>query len=125
LNGRDITIYRNDLDGTFYLSSDGEGVYFNSMPPDSGGPDPVGEFAVYPSPATSQASFAWSTAAGESCFISVFNLNGEKVLDVQAFGGVYTWDLSTGAGVVSPGLYAVLFRTSGGEAFSEYFAISR
>ena len=125
LNGRNITIYRTDLDGTFYLSSDGEDVYYNTMPPDSGGPDPVNAFAVYPSPATSQATFSWNTADGQSCGIAVYNLNGEKVLDVQASGGGYTWNLSTGSGVVSPGLYAAIFRTAGGETFTEYFTILR
>ena len=125
LNGRNITIYRTDLDGTFYLSSDGEGIYFNTMPPDSGGSEPVNEFAVYPSPATTQASFSWNTTDGQSCGITVYNLNGENILDVQASGGLYVWNLSTGAGVASPGLYAAVFRTSGGEPFTEYFTILR
>ena len=125
LNDRDITVYRNDLDGTFYLSSDGENVYYNTMPPDSGGPDPVNAFAVYPSPATTQATFSWSIADGQNCSIAVYNLNGEKVLNVQASGGLHTWNLSTGAGVVSPGLYAAVFRTAGGETFTEYFTVSR
>ena len=125
LEGSGITIYRNDLDGTFYLSSDGEGVYFNTMPPDSVGPEPINEFAVYPSPATSQATFAWNSEDAQHCSITVFNLNGEKVFDVQAAGGTYIWNLSTDAGVASPGLYAAVFRTSGGEVFTEYFTVSR
>ncbi len=125
LEGSGITIYRNDLDGTFYLSSDGEGVYFNTMPPDSEGPEPINEFAVYPSPATSQATFAWNSEDAQHCSITVFNLNGEKVFDVQAAGGTYIWNLSTDAGVASPGLYAAVFRTSGGEVFTEYFTVSR
>lgn len=126
INGRDITIYRTDLDGTFYISSDGKDVYCNSMPPDSGGPEPVNEFAVYPSPATTQATFSWNSDQSQNCSIAVFNLNGEKVLHVQASGGVYVWNLCTGAGVASPGLYAAVFRMAGGEApFTEYFTISR
>jgi len=125
LIGRNITIYRTDLEGTFYLSSDGREVFFNTMPPDSGGPDPVNEFAVYPSPATTQATFSWDSSEEQDCGITVYNLNGEKVLDVQASGGSYTWNLGTGSGVVSPGLYAAVFRIPGGEAFTEYFAISR
>lgn len=125
LNGRNITIYRTDLDGTFYLSSDGEDVYYNTMPPDSGGPDPVNTFAVYPSPATTQATFSWNSANGQNCGIAVYNLSGEKVLDVHASGGVYIWNLSTGSGVASPGLYAAVFRAVGGETFTEYFTISR
>ncbi len=123
LHGRGITIYRTDLDGTFYISSDGEDVYYNSMPPE--GSEPSGEFAVYPSPATSQATFTWNSDDSQHCSIAVFNLNGEKVLDAQASGGVYTWNLSTDAGVASPGLYAAVFRTSGGEVFTEYFTVSR
>lgn len=125
LNGRNITIYRTDLDGTFYLSSDGKDVYYNTMPPESGGPDPVNTFAVYPSPATTQATFSWDTADGQNCGIAVYNLSGEKVLDARASGGVYIWNLSTGSGVASPGLYAAVFRVAGGETFTEYFTISR
>jgi len=125
LEGSGITIYRNDLNGTFYLSSDGEGVYFNSMPPDSGGPESINTFAIYPSPATSQATFAWDSSDNQHCGITVFNLNGEKVLAVQAAGGTFTWDLSTGAGFVSPGLYAAVFRMPGGEVFTDYFTVSR
>ena len=126
LIGRDITIYRTDLHGTFYISSDGEGVYYNSMPPSGGGGTaPIDEFAVYPSPATSVVTFAWNATAGQTSSIMVFNLNGEKILDVNAASGSYTWNLSTGDGLVSPGLYAVVFRTSGGETCTEYFAVSR
>ncbi|MCD4700489.1 MAG: MBL fold metallo-hydrolase [Candidatus Aegiribacteria sp.] len=125
LNDRGITIYRTDLDGTFYISSDGEGVYYNTMPPDSGGSELLNEFAVYPSPATTQATFSWNSDNSQHCSINIFNLNGEKVFDVQAAGGVYTWDFSTDSGVASPGLYAVVFRTSGGEVFTEYFTVSR
>lgn len=126
LNGRNITIYRTDLDGTFYISSDGQGVYYNSMPPTGGGdPDSINEFAVYPSPATSVVTFAWDATGGQSSSITVFNLNGEKILDVNATNGSYTWNLSTGDGMASPGLYAVVFRTSGGETCTEYFAVSR
>ncbi len=126
LYGRNITVYRTDLEGTFYLSSDGENVYFNSMPPDTGGPAQLNEFAVYPSPAVSVAAFTWNSDASQNCAITVFNLNGEKILDVQAAGGLYTGDLSTGSGFASPGLYAVIFKLSGGdESYIEYFAVSR
>ncbi|MCK5064418.1 MAG: T9SS type A sorting domain-containing protein, partial [Candidatus Fermentibacteraceae bacterium] len=126
LIGRDITIYRTDLHGTFYISSDGEGVYYNSMPPSGGGGTaPIDEFAVYPSPATSVVTFSWNATEGQTSSIMVFNLNGEKILDVNAASGSYTWNLSTGDGLVSPGLYAVVFRTSGGETCTEYFAVSR
>jgi beta-lactamase superfamily II metal-dependent hydrolase len=125
LSDRNITVYRTDQDGTFYLSSDGENVYYNTMPPDTGGPDPVNAFAVYPSPAISQATFSWNIDDGQNCSIAVYNLNGEKTLDVQASGGLYTWNLSTGSGVVSPGLYAAVFTVAGGETFIEYFTISR
>jgi len=125
LNGSNIDIYRTDLDGTFYISSDGSDVFVNAMPPDAGGDDPVNEFAVYPSPATAQATFAWSVEDGQSCSIAVYNLNGEKVYDVLATGGVCSWDLCTGEGMVSPGLYAAVFRTSGGETFTEYFSVLR
>lgn len=123
LNDRGITIYRNDLHGTFYISSDGYDAYYNTMPPQ--GPEPINEFAVYPSPATTQANFAWNSSDNQHCSITVFNLNGEKVLDVQAAGGIFTWNLTTDSGVASPGLYAAVFRTSGGEVFTEYFTVSR
>lgn len=125
LLGRNITIYRTDLHGTFYISSDGEGVYYNTMPPENGGPQPEGDFAVYPSPATSQAGFAWDVEAGEECRITVYNLNGEMVLDVTAAGGIFTWDLSSEGGLVSPGLYAAVFRITGGGSCTEYFTVSR
>lgn len=123
---RGITIYRTDLDGTFYISSDGQGVYFNSMPPagGGGGGSPNG-FAAYPSPATSEITFSWNTESGQTCSIAVFNLNGERVLDISASGGSYTWNLAVEGDLASPGLYAVVFRTSGGESYTEYFTLSR
>ena len=95
------------------------------MPPDSGATEPINNYAVYPSPTTSQATFAWNSEEAQHCTITVFNLNGEKVFEVQAAGGIYAWNLSTDAGLASPGLYAAVFRTSGGGVFTEYFTVSR
>lgn len=125
LNGRNIDIHRTDLDGTFYISSDGQGVYFNTMPPQGGTQQEIDGFAVYPSPAISQATFAWDGDDSPQCGIAVFNLNGEKILDVSASGGSYTWDLQTDGGLASPGLYAAVFTLQGGESFTEYFTVSR
>lgn len=125
--GRGITIYRTDLDGTFFLSTDGNEVYFNMMPPTGGGgPSNPETYAVFPSPATSTATFTWDPGHGESASIRVFNLNGELVLDVDATGDGYVWDLSTpGGGLASPGLYAAIFTTSEGGTCTEYFTVSR
>ncbi len=127
LLGRDITIYRTDRDGTFYLSTDGEEVYFNSMPPTGGGGSVDPEtFSVFPSPATDTATFAWDPADGDQALIRVFNLNGELVLDVDAVDGSFLWDLATSGGSpAAPGLYAAVFSTSEGVICTEYFTISR
>jgi len=126
LNGRNIDVFRTDLLGTFYISSDGQDVYFDTMPSQGGDPQPVSGFAVYPSPATSEANFTWDPEGSEECEITVYNLNGESILQASASGGVYTWDLVTpGGGLVSPGLYAAVFQTEGGAAYTEYFTVSR
>ena len=125
IQGRGIDIYRTDIHGTFYISSDGQGVYYNAMPPEGGDPQPVDGFAVYPSPATAQANFSWDTDRGDECVISVYNLNGERVLEVRASGGLHTWDLGTEGGLASPGLYAAVFLPEGGEPYTEYFTVSR
>lgn len=126
LNGRNIDIYRTDLLGTFYISSDGQDVYFNTMPPEGGDPIPVNDFAVHPSPATSGATFSWDPELSDGCRVSVFNLNGEQVLDVSGTGGTCYWDLTVpGGGLASPGLYAAVFRPEGGGSFTEYFTVSR
>ena len=125
IQGRGITIHRTDLDGTFYISSDGQDVYYNTMPPDTGITAPVGEIAVYPSPAVSEATFAWDTDDGNECRIMVYNLAGECVLNAQGNGGSYASDLSTDGGLASPGLYAAVFKPEGGGSFTEYFTVSR
>jgi competence protein ComEC len=126
LAARGITVYRTDVDGTFYISSDGTDLYYNSMPSQGGGPEPPTGFAVYPSPATQGASFSWDVSVGQTAFLSLYNLNGEKVLEVTASGGVYSWNLVTeDGGVAAPGLYAAVFRTEGGACCTEYFTVSR
>ena len=129
LNARDITIYRTDLHGTFYISTDGEDLYYDSMPPETGGtePEPPVGFSVYPSPVTSSATFTWDTTDGETADIAIFNLNGEKIKEVSATSGSWTWTgmyLDNG-NILAPGLYAAVFTTSGGETWVEYFAVSR
>ncbi len=125
LNGRNIEIHRTDLEGTFYISSDGQDIYYDAMPSQGGEPQTADTFMVYPSPATSQATFAWNPQDGQNCSITVFNLAGETVLEAEGHDGSYTWDLSADGGYAAPGLYAALFRTSGGETFTEYFTVSR
>jgi competence protein ComEC len=126
LAARGVTVYRTDLDGTFYISSDGIDLCYNSIPSQGGGPEVPAGFAVYPSPATQGASFSWDVSVGQTAGISVYNLNGEKVLDVMAAGGVYLWNLVTeDGGVAAPGLYAAVFRTAGGLSCTEYFTVSR
>lgn len=126
LNGRNIDVYRTDLLGTFYISSDGKDSYFNAMPSQGGEPQPVEGFAVYPSPATFEATFAWDAEGSEECVISVYNLNGERILHASASGGFYTWDLGTpDGGLASPGLYAAVFVPEGGVSYTEYFTVSR
>ena len=124
LNGRNIDIYRTDLDGTFYISSDGDSIYVNSLPPEQQEPEPPEGFAVYPSPATVQATFSCDSQGG-SFDVQVYNLNGEMVFSAGATGGSCTWDLSTDGGLAAPGLYAAVFITSGGEPYTEYFTVSR
>jgi hypothetical protein len=96
------------------------------MPSQGGGPEPTKGFAVYPSPAIGWASFSWDVSGGQTADISVYNLNGERILDVTASGGIYTWNLGTAdGGVAAPGLYAAVFRTDGGASCTEYFTVSR
>jgi len=126
LAGRGITVYRTDTAGTFYISSDGTDLFYNSLPSQGGGPEPPTGFAVYPSPAIGWAIFSWDVSGGQTADLSVYNLNGEKILDVMASGGIYTWNLGTAdGGVAAPGLYAAVFRTDGGASCTEYFTVSR
>lgn len=130
LNARDIAVYRTDLHGTFYISTDGEELYYDSMPPETGGtePEPTG-FSVYPSPATDDVTFAWETIEGVTMDIVIYNLNGERIKEVKnIISDSWTWNgmyLENGS-ILSPGLYAAVFTTSGGEVlWEEYFAVSR
>lgn len=126
LAGRDIAVYRTDLLGTFFIASDGTDIYVNALPPQGGGQGSPSGFAVYPSPATSVARFSWDASGGQAASIAVYNLNGERVLDVTAAGGLYEWNLVTDDGsVAAPGLYAVVLETEGGSVCTEYFAVSR
>jgi len=130
LNMWDIDIYRTDEDGTFYISTDGEDLYYDSMPPETGGtePDPPAGFSVYPSPATDDVTFAWDATDGVTAAIVIYNLNGEKVKEITNISsGIWTWtDMRLdNNSILSSGLYAAVFTTSGGETWVEYFAVSR
>jgi len=126
LESRNITIHRTDLEGTFYLSSDGDSLYYNILPPGGeGSSGVVDEFIVYPNPALSTASFAWNTESGLAGELRVYNLLGELVLSTQISGGVYQWDLAVGGSYASPGLYMAVLELEGGVICEEYFAVSR
>ncbi len=122
LYDRGITTYSTGSIGTFYIATDGTGIYVNSLPPEEGGGGVEG-FAAFPSPATTHVSFSWDTGGNAS--ISVYNLAGELVHEATGTGGLYSWDLATDdGGLAAPGLYAVLCE-SGGETCVTYFALSR
>jgi beta-lactamase superfamily II metal-dependent hydrolase len=127
LQSRGITIYRTDLHGTFYLASDGDSLYYNSLPPSGEGGVETDRLIVYPSPVTSTATFAWDAGVSGGT-IRVYNLLGEIVYESQAGGGSHTWDLHAPSGgyFVSPGLYLVrLEPEGGGQTWEEFFAVSR
>ena len=122
-----VTVYRTDLLGTFYLATDGDSIYFDSMPESGGGGGFEGAGLVaYPSPATSSVTFAWDTAYGDSGDLRVYNLLGEAVLEADVYGGSFLWNLAVPDGYISPGLYMVLLELEGGgTTWEEYFAVAR
>lgn len=127
LYARGIDVCRTDQSGTFYMATDGDSIYVNSLPPGGGqGPEEVDRLIVYPSPATTRVTFAWDSSGETTGTISVYNLLGERVLYRSASGGSCEWDLSLeDGGLLSPGLYMAHLVTEGGETCTEYFAVSR
>ncbi len=125
LMGRDISIFRTDLDGTFFISTDGESLFYNSLPGGGVEPEqPLGLIA-YPSPCADHVTFAW-TADGRSSVVRVVNLAGETVREWETAESSVQWDLSLEEGsLASPGLYAAVRESGGGVAWVEYFAVVR
>ncbi len=126
LENRGITIHRTDLEGTFYLSTDGDSLYVNTLPSSGGGSVEADRLIVYPSPAVSSVTFAWATSEGTSGTLRVYNLLGEVVYETPVTGGSHLWDLSVADGYASPGLYLGLLELDGGGPIcEEYFAVLR
>ena len=128
LESRNITIHRTDLEGTFYLSTEGDSLYYDTLPPaggGGGGPE-VDGFIAYPSPAVSSITFAWETQQGSGGTLRIYNLLGEIVYETPVSGGSHLWDLSVTDGYASPGLYLALLELEGGGPLcEEYFAVLR
>ncbi|GEM_PF-491662 len=123
LEANGVEVCRTDLIGTFYISTDGKNIYVNEMPPEGSGR--ADDFIVYPSPAVSTVNFASDAGSDRVREISVYNLNGERVMYVENPGELHTWDLRVPGGFASPGLYAAVFTTYGGESCRVYFTICR
>jgi len=124
----DLDVYRTDIHGTFYIATDGEDLYYNDLPESGGGggPEEVSGLLVYPSPATSQVSFAWDSESQGAATVSVYSLLGEKVYESTAGSGEIAWNLVLeGGGVLSPGLYMARIVTENGGTWNEYFAVAR
>jgi beta-lactamase superfamily II metal-dependent hydrolase len=128
LYGRDIDVFRTDLLGTFFISTDGDTLCFNTLPGGGGGGGGgpgTDDLAIWPSPATSHATFHWTAQGAGPARLRIWNLAGECILDVEPAGGSYEWDLGLeSGGLASPGLYAVLVETDE-ESWTECFAVTR
>ncbi len=123
LYARDIEVFRTDQLGTFFIATDGEELYFNSLPPSEG--QPVEELTAYPSPARSSITFEWP-AGFQAASLDVYNLLGENVLSIDSPANPTNWDFSLdGGSLASPGLYCVTVELVGGTRWTERFAISR
>jgi competence protein ComEC len=127
LYGRDIDVFRTDLIGTFFMSTDGDTLCFNALPEEGGGGGPdIDGLAIWPSPATSHVTFQWVEGGAGTARIRIWNLAGECILDASPAGGAYEWDLGLeSGGLASPGLYAALVETDDGQSWTEHFAITR
>ena len=120
-----VEIFRTDLDGTFYISTDGDSLYYNSLP---GGGGPGGpqqaELSVYPNPATEVVTIAWPGETTRS--LTIYNMLGETVHEASSVTSPYEWDLRLpGGGLASPGLYIAVTESGGGERRDRCFALSR
>lgn len=128
LLGRGIDIFRTDLNGTFYISTDGQDLYYNSLPDTGGGGEGWEGLQAYPSPASTHVTFEWNsggTQPGPFC-LAVYNLLGEKVLDTMVSGNSCQWDFSLESGsLASPGLYTAVVESADGGRWTECFAIVR
>ncbi len=127
LMGRDIDIFRTDLNGTFFISTDGQELYYNSLPDGGGGQEWDG-LRAYPSPAPSQVTFEWNSGGTQPgpFSLAVYNLLGEKVLDLEVSGNSFEWDFSLESGsLASPGLYTAVVESADGGRWTECFAIVR
>jgi len=125
LMGRDISIFRTDLDGTFYIATDGENLFYNTLPGGGAEPEQPRGLIAYPSPCSDHVTFSW-TADGGSSVIRVVNLAGETVRAWETTESSIHWDLSLEEGsLASPGLYAAVRESGGGGNCVEYFAVVR
>jgi competence protein ComEC len=118
-----VQIFRTDLEGTFYISTDGYDLYHNSLPPSGGAPE--GHLTAYPSPALEYVRFDWPEEAQPTAF-AVYNMLGEGIFEEEPGTPPLEWDLSLeGGSRASPGLYAAVLDFVDGNRWTEYFAISR
>jgi beta-lactamase superfamily II metal-dependent hydrolase len=126
LYGRDIDVFRTDLLGTFFISTDGDSLWFNSLPEEEGpSPDTTGALMVFPSPCSDHATFAWG-APGDPGDLAVFNLLGETVREWEGAESPVEWNLALPDGwLASPGLYAAVVETPEGGRWLECFAVVR
>jgi len=123
LLARGIDIFRTDLDGTFYISTDGYGLYYNSLPPSGGGS--ASGLVAYPSPCAGPVTFSWPPDEQASA-LRVYNLMGELVFEESPAAPPIHWDLSLeGGSLAAPGLYSAVLELRGGGECTECFAISR
>lgn len=126
LMGRDIDIFRTDLLGTFFISTDGDSLYFQSLP---GGeaPEAPARLMAYPSPCSDHVTFQWPAAGGSPTYaLRIVNLSGETVMRRETGSLSETWDLSLdGGSLASPGVYAAVLEDGGGGRWVEYFSIVR
>lgn len=125
LYARDITVYRTDIHGTFFISTDGDSIYYNSLPEEeSSEPESSGQLLLYPNPASQNLTINWPENGIVS--VDIYNLLGEKIFSEEISLNTYTWNLQTeDGGLASPGLYMVTVSASSGESWRKCFAIIR
>jgi beta-lactamase superfamily II metal-dependent hydrolase len=125
LYAREITVYRTDIHGTFFISTDGDSIYYNSLPEEeSSEPEPSEHLLLYPNPAAQNLTISWPESGIVS--VDIYNLLGEKIFSEDISLNSYTWNLQTeDGGLASPGLYMVIISASSGESWRKCFAITR
>lgn len=120
-----VDVFRTDLDGTFFISTDGDSLYYNALPGGGGpGGPPADRLALFPNPARVSLTVSWPEETLSR--VDFYDILGENVLSVENVQSPWTWDLGTPAGgLASPGLYVAVVETASGRRAEKCFAVVR